>query len=124
MIEHWNGTSWEVVPSPNGGSALNVFEAVAVVAPNDVWAVGYTQNTGGPTQTLVEHWNGTAWAIVPSPNPGSAELGLNDSHAITGRLGFLANPGTLIYGLFGYMWQKYDAHFTADSTGFGSATAS
>ena len=47
LIEHWDGTSWSVVPSPNGCCTLR---GVAAVAANDVWAVG---NQGGPF-TLVE----------------------------------------------------------------------
>jgi hypothetical protein len=43
---------------------------MAVVAANDIWAVGidYTMN---PARMLIEHWNGTAWSIVPSPSTGS-----------------------------------------------------
>jgi hypothetical protein len=31
----------------------------------NAWAVGYTNNGN----TLIVHWNGTAWAQVPSPSP-------------------------------------------------------
>src|SRR5207302_1533327 len=40
---------------------------IAVVSPADIWAVGYVEATN-MRQTLVEHWNGIQWAIVPSPN--------------------------------------------------------
>src|SRR4030095_13245300 len=67
LVEHWNGTAWSVVPSPNSGTDANELNSVAVVGPNDVWAVG-SWSIGSVKQTLTEHWNGTAWSIVPSPN--------------------------------------------------------
>lgn len=38
--------------------------AVAAHSATDVWAVGYASGT-----TLIEHWNGTRWSLVSSPNP-------------------------------------------------------
>ncbi len=70
LTEHWNGTTWTIVPSPNAGSSYNNLNAVAVVSANDVWAVGYS-TVNSNTSTLIEHWNGTTWTIVPSPNSGS-----------------------------------------------------
>src|SRR5260221_11562251 len=55
--------AWTVVPSPAGGQ-LN---GVARVSANDVWAVGQTLAPG----TLAEHWDGTAWSVVPTPNPAA-----------------------------------------------------
>ncbi len=55
--------AWTVVPSPTGGQ-LN---GVASVSANDVWAVGQTLAPG----TLAEHWDGTAWSVVPTPNPAA-----------------------------------------------------
>lgn len=45
-----------------------------------------------------------------------ATLTLRDSYAVLARLGVLAGPQTLIYGLFGYTWQKYVADVSAYST--------
>lgn len=69
LVEHWNGSSWSVVPSPNSGSGENVLLAGAAVTRSDIWAVGY-RNGPGPRRTLVERWDGTKWRIVPSPSPG------------------------------------------------------
>jgi len=74
LIEHWDGVNWSLVPSPSPTGATNSYLAgVHGDAANDVWAVGYANypaSTPGVTvaQTLIEHWNGTAWSIVPSPN--------------------------------------------------------
>ncbi len=73
LIEHWNGTRWKQLPSPNpGGPArTNVLYSVAATSASNAWAVGYYY-TGTANQTLIEHWNGTAWAKVPSPSPSSS----------------------------------------------------
>lgn len=73
LVEHWNGSSWSVVASPDsaiGGSSLN---AVAVLSVDDVWAVGSAENAnaGVQGQTLIEHWNGHSWSVVDSPNAGA-----------------------------------------------------
>jgi hypothetical protein len=43
---------------------------VSGTSGSDVWLVGNTipQWGGGASQTHVQHWNGNAWAVVPSPN--------------------------------------------------------
>jgi hypothetical protein len=72
LTEHWNGTMWSVVKSPNPGSEYNDLNGVAAIASNDVWAVGsYSDNPQVPdTNTLIEHWNGTKWSVVSSLSPG------------------------------------------------------
>jgi hypothetical protein len=72
LTEHWDGTSWSVVSSPNVGAGSNFLDAVSADASNDVWAVGIFSNTGGSSLTLVEHWNGVSWSVVPAVNFGSA----------------------------------------------------
>ncbi len=71
LIEHWNGTTWSAVTSANPGSIYDTLYSITAISTNNVWAVGYYVNTPGITQTLVEHWNGTSWSAVTSPNPGS-----------------------------------------------------
>jgi hypothetical protein len=70
---HWNGTAWSVVPTPNfsvtpgSGSILN---SVAAISSTDAWAVGQgLDNDTNQLVALVEHWNGTKWAQVPTPTP-------------------------------------------------------
>lgn len=74
LIEHWNGTSWSIVTSPNVGPYDNRLYAVAVVSSNDVWAVGFHDSEGVfGSFTLTEHWNGTSWSAVTSPNVGTGD---------------------------------------------------
>jgi hypothetical protein len=69
LIEHWNGSTWSIVPSPNAGDGGEL-KAVTAVSANDVWAVGNSLGPGnGVQKTLVEHWDGAAWSVVPSPSP-------------------------------------------------------
>jgi hypothetical protein len=74
LVEHWNGTSWSVVPSPSVGTDSNSLEAVAsAISGSDVWAVG-NHNNGTVYQSLVEHWDGTAWSVVTSPDVGTFDI--------------------------------------------------
>lgn len=69
LTEHWNGTAWSVVSSPNVGTRGDFLTSVSVVSTNDVWAVGYYYTTTqSGTKTLTEHWDGTTWNVVSSPN--------------------------------------------------------
>jgi FG-GAP-like repeat len=81
LVEHWNGATWEVIPSPNpAGTKSNALVGVAAISPTDIWAVGYTL-VGSIRQGLTEHWNGSSWTVVASPNPGTLSNGLLDVEA-------------------------------------------
>ena len=71
LIEHWDGRAWVIVPSPNQGNGDNILYGVDAISANDVWAVGFYEGSDDRKQTLIEHWDGTAWVIVSSPNVGS-----------------------------------------------------
>lgn len=71
LIEHFDGTSWSAVTSANAATGQNVLSGVAAVSPSDVWAVGRscTLCDLNDMHTLVEHWNGSQWSLVASPDP-------------------------------------------------------
>jgi hypothetical protein len=79
LVEHWNGSAWAIVPSPNvppqrpGVAVRDLLTAVTAISPSNVWAAGYSidvaSGSGQPNKNLIEHWNGSAWTIVPSPSP-------------------------------------------------------
>ena len=72
LILHWNGRAWSQVPNPNPSSPNNQLSGVSAISATDVWAVGSRgSNSPARTDTLVLHWNGTAWSRVKSPNPSS-----------------------------------------------------
>jgi len=69
--EHFNGTSWSTVPLAQPGGSATI-GAVTAISPTNAWAAG--EATGGTAPvgggTLIEHWNGASWSVVPSPAPG------------------------------------------------------
>lgn len=70
-LQHFDGTSWTEVPGQNPGTVGNSLVSVSGDAADDVWAVGYEGDTIHRTTWLVEHWNGTAWTVVATPDePG------------------------------------------------------
>src|SRR5256886_16991825 len=70
--------NWEVVASPNAGRQANSLSSLAPVADNDVWAVGWAFNAQlNAYRTVTEHWNGTRWSLVRSPNATNGDNFLN-----------------------------------------------
>jgi hypothetical protein len=73
LAEAWNGTSWSVQTTPDpAGAASATLTGVSCTAARACTAVGYYTVTGQPTETLAEAWNGTAWVLQTTPNPGGA----------------------------------------------------
>src|SRR5215472_11304454 len=95
LIEAWTGGAWHIARAPRLHSLRDILFGAAAVSPNDVWAVGERQSRSDTFRTLVEHWNGRRWAVVPSPNPGStgnclfgvAAAGPSDAWAVGQRSG-------------------------------------
>ncbi|HEX4433639.1 MAG TPA: hypothetical protein VH012_02340 [Acidimicrobiales bacterium] len=81
LIEHWNGSSWSVVPSatepsPDGGFLYGV----TCVGAADCWASGATTDTSGMASgLLLQHWNGNSWTDVSSSVPEAATGGILSS---------------------------------------------
>ncbi|HEY2942239.1 MAG TPA: fibronectin type III domain-containing protein [Vicinamibacteria bacterium] len=96
LIQRFDGSAWSIVPSPNrDGHYYNVLQSVSGTSANDVWAVGVSHDGTLPSRTLIEHWDGTQWRIVPSPSPdtqlnellGVAAISANDVWAVGYRGG-------------------------------------
>ena len=74
LVQHWDGAAWTLVPSPNTGPTQNnILRGVTCASANDCWAVGASSEPGSAQRTLVLHWDGAAWAIVPSANSSGAD---------------------------------------------------
>jgi hypothetical protein len=116
--EHWNGTGWSVVFTPNpatGSGDYDVLQASAADSSSDVWAVGYSGNVGAAAdKSLIEHWNGTAWSVVASPNPyttqdlyGVAVVSPSDAWAVGQWFNYSPyGHGALIEHWNGTTWSK------------------
>jgi hypothetical protein len=129
-VEHWDGSAWTIVPSPNPGAGFSSLAGVAAVSGNDVWAVGNYMNSNGP-QTLIEHWDGSAWSVIPSPNPGTvanrlrgvAALSSNDVWAV-GSYSFDNTPLTLVEHWDGSAWSVVPSpNVGTDNNDFYAVTA-
>ena len=73
LAKHWDGTKWRTAATPQVAGNNNKLNAVLALAPNNVWVVGLSTPTGeqqSATLTLIEHFDGTSWSVVPSPNVG------------------------------------------------------
>ena len=90
FAEHWDGAVWSLVPVIHPGSGPDTLFGVSAASAGDVWTVGFYVNSSNIDQTLVEHWDGAAWSIVPSPSVGSdhnvlhgvSALAANDAWAV------------------------------------------
>ncbi|MGA7730036.1 MAG: S-layer homology domain-containing protein [Chloroflexia bacterium] len=71
LFLHWDGATWSRVASPNPGNFRNNIYGLTVLAPDDVWAVGYSWPSGSRHRTMIFHWDGSVWSVVPSPNVGT-----------------------------------------------------
>ncbi|HEY3952831.1 MAG TPA: hypothetical protein VGM53_05605 [Streptosporangiaceae bacterium] len=97
MIEHWDGTQWNVVPNPASSQTGAELNAITVVSASDIWAVGQQENAASVTVPFAEHWDGTAWSVVPVPagNSPSHFLAVSaDSAGDVWAVGAQTEPGT------------------------------
>lgn len=89
LIERLTANGWVQVPSPSPGTSATYLNSVAALADDNAWAVGYSLNNNGPSQTVTMHWDGASWNLVPSPNAGPSSAlrsvggrGANDIWAV------------------------------------------
>ncbi len=74
FTEHWDGKQWSIVAIPDPtGSVLSTLFGIAEVSAHDVWTVGYYIDNRDIDRTLIEHWDGMTWSIIPSPNSGPTD---------------------------------------------------
>jgi hypothetical protein len=105
--------AWTGTQPPSPGSSSNLLQGVTVLSPCDAWAVGSAIGAGGVSQTLIEHWNGTAWTVAPSPDPGTIVNSLIGVRAVSARdvwaVGYYssgADNTTMILHWDGVSWKQ------------------
>jgi hypothetical protein len=77
IAEVWDGTDWhlEAMPAPKRGTKP-FLERVACTSDAACTAVGgYRKQPSGKLVTLAERWDGSAWTIQHTPNPGKLRVG-------------------------------------------------
>jgi hypothetical protein len=78
LVEHWDGTSWTVLPSPNPvGTTVAGFTGVSCVSTTSCTAVGLYDTSGNRPHELpvTEHWNGANWTVQHVPLPAGVTAG-------------------------------------------------
>ncbi len=100
LIERWNGRSWQVIPSPNpdaNGFGTDTLGGVVALSKSNAWAFGFYEKRTTSFRTLILHWNGSHWSVVPSPNSGSGENVLGAAAAVSPSdiwaVGYRNGPG-------------------------------
>lgn len=85
LIAHWDGSTWSRIPSPNPDFRGSSLADVVAFSANDAWAVGTTYSMSLQAKTLILHWDGVAWSVVPSPNysTGTGDPQMNHLTAIS-----------------------------------------
>lgn len=131
LIEHWNGKTWSVVASPNATGQFSILNGVTAVSASDIWAVGRFEDASNTVHTLTEHWDGTAWSIVASPDGVGFESELNSATALSASdvwaVGDSAGSGTLTEQWNGTTWSVVASPSVATNsslTGVAAVTAS
>lgn len=130
-------TSWKLVSSPNvgGTTSNNYLLGLAPVSSSDLWAVGCSScDLFRAGATLIEQWNGKAWSVVASPNPGNAadllQAAAADSATDVWAVGYQIVSGvgtdmTLVEHYDGNSWQSVlDARPSGVSSLYGVSALS
>lgn len=119
--------AWTLVSSPNvnGVPQDNYLSGVSCVGTAFCMAVGYISGTSSDL-TLIQKWNGTGWATVSSPDPGTGSFLNAVSCASTsfcmavGSYGTGTTSPTLVEKWNGSKWTKLTSPNPAISGGNGA----
>jgi hypothetical protein len=68
--EHFDGKRWTAFPLPDVGPNINSLFGVSMLPDGQTWAAGYFVNAAFHEETLIEHFDGRTWTVVPAPSPG------------------------------------------------------
>jgi hypothetical protein len=78
LAERWNGSAWSIQASSPPSGATNAFlSAISCPATTACVAVGHFFTSTNMQVTLAQGWDGSAWTVQSTPNPGSVADGLS-----------------------------------------------
>jgi hypothetical protein len=95
LVERWNGSKWEIQPTPNPTDEGDL-TGVSCSSAASCTAVG-----GGENGAFAEHWNGSKWEIQTTANPSSGGL---DSVSCISATACMAVGGQNVEGPFAERW--------------------
>ena len=94
LAERWTNRHWVIQPTPpttGGTNGTAILLAVDCVKAADCIAVGTDGFAdSGQSATLVEQWNGSSWAVVPSPTPPGFAWSVLNSVSCSSRTSCIA----------------------------------
>ena len=112
LVEVWNGRRWYIANTPQPGSVRDLLFGASALSKSNVWVVGDQESGNGVFETLAEHWNGHAWSVVRTPDPGSTgnhlyavdAVSADDVWAVGQSLGTQAPDRGLLEHWNGHLW--------------------
>jgi hypothetical protein len=87
LVQHWDGHRWRIAKVPEPAGRQSSLLGVDALSAGNVWAVGVSTNgqiSNQDERTFIEHWDGRAWKIVPSPNPSTGTNSGDTLQAVSG----------------------------------------
>ncbi len=99
LIERWNGTAWQIVPSPAlpSGAMGGGWSGVVALSATNAWAVGsFVVKNPMDHHPLIAHWDGTSWQnVVADPNAyGSlGDVAAAGAHDVRAAGSLITGPG-------------------------------
>jgi hypothetical protein len=114
LAELWNGTIWKSEPplaAPSTSS--DQLDSVSCASAKSCLAVGSAfHSKSSATGTLAELWNGTAWHVLPTPNPAAS---------IDATLDSVACPSPAQCTAVGYWYQPSGTQLALAETWSGTS---
>jgi hypothetical protein len=91
LLEHFNGTSWQVLSTPSSFSGAGVL-AMTATSDSDVWIFSvYNPLTQA---VLLANWNGSSWTTTPSPIPADSSVQIGSAASSPGHVWLFATDNT------------------------------
>ena len=117
LAEVWNGSSWAIQTTPNGGTSFSQLSGVSCTAAAACTAVG---------NGLAERWNGTSWSLQTITKPKGVELGRVSCTDLTRcmAVGDFFKDGVQMQVAEQWDGTKWTVEATPISTSFDSASLS
>lgn len=112
QILHWDGAAWSVhstIPLPTSPFSTTA-SGLAVIAPNDMWVIGYQYDGTWVTHRIPEayHWDGAQWQAFPPSGAISYRWIRSDRHRRisirSAHCGRDRDIRTMEWGRMGYTW--------------------
>jgi hypothetical protein len=123
---NWDGSTWTRTPTPDvqaqNGSYGHLF-GVSALAADDVWAVGLAGDQpgyfGGGDRALIEHWNGTSWAVsetLPADSRFVDVLAVSPNEVwAVGATGVTGSFSPLVQRWDGTRWEEVSTGVTGEA---------